>query len=143
MTGVTAGDGSGTARHLIDHQMPFSTRVPEVVMSAQGLSAAFPVGDMTAAVAFMKAVLGIDPTFVDGDRWAQFDLNGNRIALAGTDREGEGASVMVKVPDLEAALGPLREAGFEVAPSVEGPHETRARVTGPDGWSAVLYQPRG
>lgn len=110
-------------------------------MSAQGLSAAFPVADMTAAVAFMSAVLGTEPTFVDGDRWAQYDVNGNRIALSGTDREGEGASVMVKVADLEAALAPLRAAGFKVAEPVQGPHEVRAQVVGPDGWAAVLYQP--
>jgi hypothetical protein len=112
-------------------------------MSAQSLSAAFPVADMGAAVKFVSAVLGTEPTFVDGDRWAQFDVNGGRLALAGTDREGEGASVMVKVADLEAALAPLREAGFEVGESVEGPHETRVRVVGPDGWAAVLYSPRG
>jgi catechol 2,3-dioxygenase-like lactoylglutathione lyase family enzyme len=112
-------------------------------MSAQGLSAAFPVADMAAAVRFVSAVLGAEPTFVDGERWAQFDVNGGRLALAGTDREGETASVMVKVVDLAAALAPLREGGFTVGESVEGPHEVRAQVTGPDGWAAVLYQPRG
>ncbi|MFF7242839.1 VOC family protein [Embleya sp. NPDC008237] len=111
-------------------------------MSAQGLSAAFPVADMAAAVRFMTAVLGAEPTFVDGERWAQFDVNGGRLALAGTDREGEAASVMVKVADLDAALVPLRESGFGVGEPVEGPHEVRVRVTGPDGWAAVLYQPR-
>ncbi|UGQ11985.1 bleomycin resistance protein [Yinghuangia sp. ASG 101] len=112
-------------------------------MSAQNLSAVFPVADMGAAVKFVSAVLGTQPTFVDGDRWAQFDVNGGRLALSGTDREGDGPSVMAKVADLAAALAPVREAGFDVGDSVEGPHETRARVTGPDGWSAVLYAPRG
>ncbi|GCD99980.1 MULTISPECIES: VOC family protein [Embleya] len=111
-------------------------------MSAQGLSAAFPVADMAAAVRFMTAVLGAEPTFVDGERWAQFDVAGGRLALAGTDREGDAASVMVKVADLEAALAPLREGGFTVGEPVEGPHEVRVRVSGPDGWAAVLYQPR-
>ena len=39
-----------------------------------------------AAAKVWAALLGVAPTFVDGDRWAQFDVNGKRIALAGTDR---------------------------------------------------------
>jgi catechol 2,3-dioxygenase-like lactoylglutathione lyase family enzyme len=110
---------------------------------ALSVSTAFPVTDMKAAVAFVTAVLGTEPTFVDGERWAQFDLNGGRLALSGTDREGAGPVAMVKVADLEAALAPLREGGFTVGEVVEGPHEARAQVAGPDGWSAVLYAPRG
>jgi hypothetical protein len=108
---------------------------------ALSLAAVFPVGAMPGAVEFVTAVLGIEPTFVDGDRWAQFDLNGARLALASGSESSGSAQVMVKVADVGAVVGRLADAGWEVAGPVAGPHEVRASVTGPDGWTVVVYEP--
>jgi hypothetical protein len=84
----------------------------------------------------------VEPTFVDGDRWAQFDLNGSRLALAAGSETSGAAEVMVKVADLAAVSERLRQSGFDVKGPVTGAHEVRASVAGPDGWGIVLYEPR-
>lgn len=109
---------------------------------ALGMAAVFPVGEMPAAVGFVSAVLGIEPTFVDGERWAQFDLGGSRLALAAGTESSGSAQVMVKVADIDAVVARLTAAGWDVAGPVAGPHEVRATVTGPDGWTVAVYEPR-
>lgn len=105
------------------------------------LSMILPVPDLAAAVAVWKEVLGTEPTFVDGDRWAQFDHAGARLALAGTDRVSDQAGVMVKVKDLDEACSRLRQAGCTVGEASTGAHERRATATGPGGWPIVVYAP--
>jgi hypothetical protein len=105
------------------------------------LSMVLPVPDLAAAVAVWKQVLGADPTFVDGDRWAQFDHAGARLALAGTDRTSDQPGVMVKVKDLDDASERLREAGCTVGEAATGEHERRVTATGPGGWPIILYSP--
>jgi catechol 2,3-dioxygenase-like lactoylglutathione lyase family enzyme len=108
---------------------------------AEKLSMVLPVPDLAAAVAVWTEVLGTDPTFVDGDRWAQFDHAGARLALAGTDRTSDQPGVMVKVKDLDDACGRLRKAGCSVGEPSAGAHERRATATGPGGWPIILYSP--
>jgi catechol 2,3-dioxygenase-like lactoylglutathione lyase family enzyme len=110
-------------------------------VSAQSVAPVFPVPDLDAAVTFWTAVLGVEPTFVDGDRWAQFDLDGRRLALAGADRASEQAGVMVKVDDLDRAAEALAALGVALGPPEQGPHEIRRLATAPGGWSLVLYAP--
>lgn len=106
---------------------------------AQSISPVFPVADLAGAVAFWSDVLGTEPTFVDGDRWAQFDLDGRRLALAGSDRVSDQPGLMVKVEDLEAARERLLAYGVEVGAIEDGPHERRCAAASPDGWAVVLY----
>lgn len=105
------------------------------------MATVLPVEDMPAAVAAWSALLGAAPTFVDGDRWAQFDVAGSRLALAGTDRTADAAGLMVKVADLAAVHGQLAAAGFAPGAIETGPHERRFAVVMPGGWAATLYQP--
>lgn len=107
------------------------------------ISPIFPTDDLEQAVDFLAAVLGHAPTFIDGTRWAQFDVGGSRVMLAGTDRESDAPSLSVKVNDLDSTAARLREAGFDVGEPADGPHERRA-VIHPDGafaWTVVLYEP--
>lgn len=97
-------------------------------MNARSITAVLPVDDLAAAVAEWTLVLGVEPTFVDGDRWAQFDVGGTRLALAGADRAGERAGALVKVDDIDEQVARLRRAGMRVDDPVEGPHEVRAVV---------------
>jgi hypothetical protein len=108
---------------------------------ALSLASVFPAARLADGVRFLSAVLGIEPTFVDGERWAQFDLGGARLALASGTESSGAPQIMVKVSDAAGAAERLARAGYDVAGPVAGPHELRCSVTGPDGWSVVLYEP--
>ncbi len=110
-------------------------------MDVQGLNPVLPVDDLPAAVAVWSALLGVEPTFVDGERWAQFDVAGRRLALAGSDRVSNVAGVMIKVGDLEAARAAAAGQGLTVGEPQVGPHEVRCVVMTPGGWPAIFYQP--
>ncbi len=108
-------------------------------MDIQGVTPVLPVEDVAEAARVWARLLGAPPTFVDGDRWAQFDVAGRRIALAGTDRVSDRAGVMIKVADLAAARAAALAAGLAVTEPSEGGHEIRCVVTAPGGWPVVLY----
>lgn len=118
-----------------------SERADQPDQAALSLASVFPAARLADGVRFLSAALGIEPTFVDGDRWAQFDLGGARLALASGAESSGAPQVMVKVSDAAAAAERLARAGHDVAGPVAGPHEVRFSVTGPDGWSVVLYEP--
>jgi hypothetical protein len=107
--------------------------------NAEKLAVMLPSDDITSAVAIWTELLGVTPTFVDGDRWAQFDVNGSRLALAGADRVSDRAGVMIKVFDVTAARARAIKLGLEAGDLVEGHHEIRCSVCGPDGWPVVFY----
>lgn len=108
---------------------------------AERLGAVIPVPDLEAAVAFFGAALGLEPTFVDGDRWAQFDLGDQRVALAGADAPADVPGLMVKVRDVAAARDALVARGARAGPCERGGHEVRCSVEGPGGWPLILYSP--
>lgn len=108
----------------------------------QGVTPVLPVPDVAEAAKTWAALLGVSPTFVDGDRWAQFDVNGRRIALAGTDRASDQAGIMVKVADLSSARDAALSAGLSVSDPTVGPHEVRCTATAPGGWPVTFYAPK-
>jgi hypothetical protein len=110
-------------------------------MNVERLTTVFPTADLPRAVAAWTALLGIEATFVDDNRWAQFDVGSERIALAAEDRVCDVPSVMVKVGDLRAARDEAMAAGIVVGEIECGPHENRCLVEGPDGWPVILYAP--
>ncbi len=109
-------------------------------MAAEGITPVLPVDDLTEAVAFWETVLGIKPTFVDGDRWAQFDLGPRRLALSGTDRLADDPSIMIKVSDLDHARTLVTAAGATADPTQTGPHESRFLANTKHG-TIVFYTP--
>jgi catechol 2,3-dioxygenase-like lactoylglutathione lyase family enzyme len=109
-------------------RLPAESGTDEHAPKALSITPVLPVPDLAEAVAYWTDLLGIAPTFVDGDRWAQFDLGPSRLALAGTDRMTDAAGVMVKVETLDAVE------------HERGPHEDRAFVTDPAGHPVVLYR---
>jgi hypothetical protein len=100
-----------------------------------------PVPDLAAGVEFWGALLGVEPTFVDGDRWAQFDAGGRRIALAGSDRFADVPSLMLKASGLEETRERLAAAGVAVSEIEHGAHERRFVATTPGGWPVAVYEP--
>jgi hypothetical protein len=111
-------------------------------MQISSLATVLPVDDVAAAAKVWQALLGVAPTFVDGDRWAQFDVAGRRLALAGTDRVSDQPGVMIKVDDLAAARAAALAAGLTVGDDQIGSHETRFTALAPGGWPATFYAPR-
>jgi hypothetical protein len=107
-------------------------------MNVEGVATMLPVDDVAAAAKAWEALLGVAPTFVDGDRWAQFDVGGRRIALAGADKISDKAGVMLKVGDVASARAAAVAAGLEASALQEGPHELRCVVAAPGG-PVVLY----
>jgi hypothetical protein len=111
------------------------------VLEPGSLAPVIPVEDLGAAVLFWEAALGGPPTFVDGTRWAQFDLGGRRLALAGTDRATDRPSVMLKAPDLAVARERLTRLGATLGPVEAGPHESRFLAQGGGPVDIVVYSP--
>jgi hypothetical protein len=111
-------------------------------LDIEGVATVLPVDDVPAAAEVWAALLGVAPTFVDGERWAQFDIAGRRIALAGTDRVSNLPGVMIKVADLDAARARAAGQGLTVGEVQQGPHESRCLVEAPGGWPVILYSPR-
>lgn len=101
-----------------------------------------PVDDLAAGVAAWSRVLGAEPTFVDGDRWAQFDVAGGRIALAGTDRATAGPAPMLKVDDVDTARTVAGSVSWSVGPVVDGRHERRCTATTDGGDEVLLHDAR-
>ena len=112
-------------------------------MTAERIASVVPTDDLAGAVERWSALLGVAPTFVDGDRWAQFDVAGGRLALSGADRAHDGPAVLVKVPDLDEARERAKALGFRVGDIITGPHERRCVAVGPDGGAVILHSPLG
>jgi hypothetical protein len=112
-------------------------------VTAERIAPVVPTDDLAGAVERWSALLGVAPTFVDGDRWAQFDVAGGRLALSGADRVHDGPAVLVKVADLDEARSRAAAQGFEVGDITTGPHERRCVAVGPDGFAAILHSPLG
>lgn len=110
-------------------------------MDIERISPVIPVDDMAGAVAAWTAALGVKPTFVDGDRWAQFDVGATRIALAGTDRATDDTGLMIKVADAAAARDHYAAAGLSVGELSEGAHEDRFELEGLDA-PVTIYASR-
>ncbi|MBX5466922.1 MAG: VOC family protein [Firmicutes bacterium] len=103
------------------------------------------VADVGAAVRFYQGVLGLPLQFQDGDRWAQFKVDGFTWALAAPSEAeaapGSNAVLTLEVEDLDAAVERLRGAGVRVAAIRDmGSHGRAARFYDPDGNAVQLYQ---
>jgi catechol 2,3-dioxygenase-like lactoylglutathione lyase family enzyme len=101
------------------------------------------VRDMDAAVHFYAEVLGLPLKFRDGDRWAAFDVSGVTLALEGSaaTSRGGGATVSLRIKDLDRLVAELRQRGADVGEITTGPHERRADLRDPSGNTLVLYEP--
>jgi catechol 2,3-dioxygenase-like lactoylglutathione lyase family enzyme len=103
------------------------------------------VDDMDAAVGFYRDVLGLRLAFQDGDRWAAFDVGGTTLALAareaGSPATGGGATVSLRVGDVEEWQREAAGRGLAQGEVQFGPHERTVEVTDPDGNRLLVYSP--
>jgi predicted enzyme related to lactoylglutathione lyase len=104
-------------------------RVKNVYVQADRVSSVLP---------FYTALLGTEPLFVDGERWAQFKAGGLTVALAGEDEAaggpGAGWVVTVEVADLAAAT----DAAIAASGVVK-----EERDMGDHGRAVVVQDPAG
>jgi predicted enzyme related to lactoylglutathione lyase len=104
-------------------------RVKNVYVQADRVSSVLP---------FYRRVLGAEPLFVDGERWAQFKVGDLTVAVAGEDEAAGGAGagwvVTVEVADLSAARQAAIDAGGVVV---------EEREMGDHGSAVVLRDPAG
>ncbi len=100
-----------------------------------------PVADLDAAETFYRDVLGLEPMFRDGDRFAAFRAGDVTVALAaGEEILADRAIVSYKVDDIDGAVAALEGAGARVERGVEdGPHERRAVLRDPAGNPFAIY----
>lgn len=110
-------------------------------MQVEKVATIVPVDDLGKAVKTWSELLGVDPTFVDGDRWAQFDIAATRISLAGADRTSDEVSVMLKVTDLDYAHSAAQSPERIVGDIEVGPHERRFQVTEGSFPPVIFYSP--
>lgn len=110
-------------------------------MAVKRVSAVVGTGSLGPSVKFWTAVLGAAPTFVDGDRWAQFDVAGSRLSVgAGPERPTAPVAVMVAVDDLDSFCAAASAAGLSIGEVLVGAHEKRVALMGPSGEEVIAYQ---
>lgn len=111
-------------------------------MTIQSITTVLPVDHLPSAIASWRAILGVEPAFVDGERWAQFNIGAARIALAAGDQGGIHPGVMIKIADIEGQRDKLLENAVAVSEIRRGPHEVSFDAGAGDGWFATYYSPR-
>ncbi|MCF8724279.1 putative enzyme related to lactoylglutathione lyase [Nitrospina gracilis] len=101
--------------------------------------------DLDRAVAFYQNVLGMKLLFKLDD-WAEFDLNGQRLALRRVDRwepeANAGAMVHLEARPIELVVEVLKNKGVAIVHEIEEhPYGKMATFLDPDGNRIGLYQP--
>lgn len=101
-------------------------------------SSYYPVSDMSRSLAFYRDTLGLVVKFQDGDKWTQFDVGGQALAIATPAPQqpdpGEGAVVVLECDDLSAMREHLLQQGLAPSePVAMGGHGRFFTVRDPDG----------
>ena len=104
----------------------------------------FNVENMDEAIAFYENVLGLELKRHDGDRWAEFDVGGVKLALTNAkDDSGRpfNGHVAFRVTDVRewARENTQHLADVDVE---SGPHEDTVSISGPGGHTIIVYSPR-
>ncbi len=104
--------------------------------------------NLNEAVHFYRDVLGLRLKFQDGNRWAQFDLDGASFAVSGEGERvvepGMGAVVVFEVEDLDRATGHVSSHGVARQGEIVdmGGHGRYVTVLDPSGNAVQLFERR-
>jgi catechol 2,3-dioxygenase-like lactoylglutathione lyase family enzyme len=80
-----------------------------------------PVDRLDEAVGFYRDALGLKPSFVLPNRWAEFELGAIALALYPREPgEGHGGDIGLLVDDLEGEKTRLESKGIEFPHGIEG-----------------------
>lgn len=103
----------------------------------------YPVADIDTALPFFTEGFGLRVKFRDGDRYCALDAGALTLALvAGEEKIVDQLALAFKLEEgeeIDAAIARLVDAGAGVTlPAAQGPHETRAVLQTPQGFSIVV-----
>lgn len=108
-------------------------------VKVERVSLVIPVGDVREAARRWRSLLGLYPTHVVGDSWAQFEVGGTRIALSRAKQPDEAAGLLIRVADVgdfRAAAGRL---GLGVTEVEAGPDQRGCALADPAGVPVTFY----
>jgi hypothetical protein len=108
-------------------------------------------GDVATAVRELAVLAPGEEGFRDADAWFHVDVptggtgGSLRLAVSGPDGGVGAPTLLLKVPDVNAARRELQEAGIDTGPVEPGAHERRfmATLTSMPGLRVVVYSPLG
>ena len=111
---------------------------------------AYPISDIPRARNFYENVLGLSPGDIDneidgmpGKQWIEYELGNMTLAISNAwePSGASGPSVAFEVPDLDAAVSELKQAGVTfVADHIETPVCDFALITDPDGNGITIHK---
>lgn len=103
-----------------------------------------PPSRLEEMVDFYERGLGLRLKFRDGTKWIAFDVGGVMLALSGVPDAppaSGGATVSLKVADIEGYRRQLQERGLQVGEIEAGEHERSLELEDPLGNTLVVYAP--
>jgi len=100
--------------------------------------------DLPASRRFYEDLLGLEPKFVDGERWVQYDAGGTNFALGAPEecpRGARGAVAVFEVERLDDQASRLQAAAVEVLERRDmGTHGRLITVVDPAGNHIQLFE---
>jgi predicted enzyme related to lactoylglutathione lyase len=104
---------------------------------------AYPVADMSRAVAFYSDTLGLTKAGLESDFWVEFDVAGGTFGVGNFEQigsPGSAQSLALEVSDLAALRADLTLKGHEPTEPFETPVCFISAVRDPDGNLIFLHQ---
>jgi predicted enzyme related to lactoylglutathione lyase len=104
---------------------------------------AYPVTDMSRAVAFYSDALGLTKAGIESDFWVEFDVAGSTFGVGTFEQigsPGSAQSFALEVSDLSALRADLVAKGHEPTEPFETPVCFISVVRDPDGNQIFLHQ---
>ena len=105
---------------------------------------AYSVRDVPAAIAFYRDVVGLKPSAMVSDHWAEFDVGTATFGLGdGTPlgiEPGSSFSVTFEVDDIDAEQQRLKDAGVKIGDVHDTPVCRVAFATDPEGNQFGVHQ---
>lgn len=104
---------------------------------------AYPVTDMSRAVAFYRDALGLTKAGLESDFWVEFDVAGSTFGVGSFEQigsPGSAQSFALEVSDLRALRADLTAKGHDTTEPFETPVCFISVVRDPDGNQIFLHQ---
>lgn len=99
--------------------------------------------DMSQAVDFYISALGLELRFADGERWAEFNAGGAKLALGAPSElpfGADGSVAIFDVDSLESFRGRVVSAGGSIESARDmGDHGSYLAIRDPAGNSLLLF----
>jgi len=105
---------------------------------------AYSVKDVPRAIAFYRDVVGLKPTDLSSEHWAEFDVSGLTFGVGNGEaigiRAGSQASLALEVDDIAAMREKYAAQGVQVSDVYDSPGCQSCFVSDPEGNRFALHQ---